>query len=117
MAKRNHAINYTVEPQRRERFGDAGWKLCLPHQAQRFAIVQLTIWREHGKQYRRQRVVASFSGAGAEATASSTLQTLIAHNKPKPKNTRPGARFIDTGRKIIARSLTGEEYQRLQEEK
>ena len=114
MRKRGHIVNCTVEPQRRTLAGDAGWTICLPHQAGRFAVVQLTIWRKGGKQFRKTRVVASFTGAGAEAAANKLMLTLVAHGKPKPKLSL-GGRMAATGRRIIARSLTATEYARASE--
>lgn len=102
-----NSIIYSVEPQRASQ---RGWELCLPHQAQRFAIVQLKKWRQGGKNMRVARVMQSFSGRGAEGKANDAIASLTAARKPRPVPKTPGSRFAPSGRPIIARSLTTTEW-------
>lgn len=78
----SHKRNYTVEPQRRVGFGDAGWILCPPSEAERFALIELTIWHQRGKgkpkrQFRKRRILDIFDGPNAEALASTALAEAL----------------------------------------
>lgn len=74
--------NYTVEPQKRVGFGDAGWILCPPSEAERFVLIELTIWHQRSssgpkRQFRKRRILDTFEGANAEALASAALAEAL----------------------------------------
>lgn len=78
----SHKRTYAVEPQKRDGIGDAGWVMCSPSEAERFALIELTIWHQRNKggpkrQFRKRRILDTFEGDGAEALASRALAEAL----------------------------------------
>lgn len=97
-------ITYYCEPQAPS---PKGWRTCLPHQAGRWAVLQVTNMRKRkGHPIRTTRLIATFSGAGAKAQAEEACASLTRRSKPRP-----------AVRQVIARSLTRLEYNALMDER
>lgn len=78
----SHKRNYAVEPQKRVGMGDAGWVMCSSAEAERFALIELTIWHQRKsngpkRQFRKRRILDTFEGDGAEALASKALAEAL----------------------------------------
>lgn len=78
----NHKRNFTIESQKRVGFGDAGWIMCPPGEAERFVLVELTIWHQRKpggfkRQFRKRRILEVFEGENMEATASTALAEAL----------------------------------------
>lgn len=72
---------YAVEPQRAT---GVGWELCLPADAERFVLVELTIWHQKSgkgfrRQFRKRRILETFD---SEATANAALRHTLRRQKP-----------------------------------
>lgn len=76
---------YSLEPQRRISMGDAGWTICKPSEAERFAIIQLTIAKSGKRRFRTRRVLET---TDSWAKAQQTLAQLIQHRTPKRKKSK-----------------------------
>jgi hypothetical protein len=100
---RRAAITYSLQPQRPSR---KGWLDCMDHEASRFAIYSHTA---RGK-YRVTRFVQAFP---TKAVALGLQQELTRLAKPLPRPTL-GRRCVAAGRKIIARSLSYDQYHQQQ---
>lgn len=90
---------YTVEPQAAT--GRGGFAVCLPHEAERWAVLEVLRIRKRGKNYQRTRVLGH---RPSRSQAQALCATLIAASRPLSRP-RLGARFARTGRAIIARGL------------
>lgn len=67
---------YAVEPQRST---GLGWVMCSPVEAERFALVELTIWHAKSdkgfrRQFRKRRVLDTF---GTQAEANTELASKL----------------------------------------
>ena len=67
----SHKRTYAVEPQRST---GLGWVIAAPSEAERFALVELTIWRAGSakgfkRQFRKRRVLDVFDNEAAANVA------------------------------------------------
>lgn len=93
-------VTYSVQPQRPS---PRGWQDCLDHEATRFAVRR----HERRGKYRITRFVCAYSTKAAAIDYQRQLQRLA---KPKPRLPAVGQRFLRTGRNIIARSLSYDQF-------
>lgn len=104
------STTYHIQPQRST---GKGWVDCLQHQAHRFAIVERKVFKPApGKRAAVERIVAKFERM---AEAETHLDTRRRVAKPLPRPTL-GQRFAKTGRKIIAASLSYEQFHSLRKD-
>ena len=94
---------FSVCPQRAT---GRGWQDCSPHQAERWAVVAVSVFRDKGRKAARRKVVSTHATRN-EADNAQGQHTRIARPMPKPGL---GQRFKATGRRIIAQSLSYEQF-------
>jgi len=94
------SVEYSLQPQRRS---PKGWQDCMEHQAERWVIFE---HRRSGK----YRVTRKYGAYNSKAVALDLQRELNRLAKPRPKAPSLGQRFIRTGRSIIARSLSYDQY-------
>jgi hypothetical protein len=96
---------YTLIPQRAS---TRGWQPCPDHQAERWAVFEVTAFSHRGHPARKQRMLMhSRTKAHAEAERAAMECAAKPLNKPGL-----GQRFRSQGRKIIAQSLSYDQYHR-----
>lgn len=100
---------FSVEPQRSL---GRGWELCLPHQAERWAVVEVKYIRAARGAKRRAALTRCIASYPSQALAAHRCAQETAAHKPLLKPSL-GARWAKTGRKIIARSCTEAEYEEI----
>lgn len=100
---RSPSRTYHVQPQRAT---GRGWQDCLDHQAERWAVIETTYWQRGQQSAQRARIVERHE---LKRLADVRRDELARAAKPLPKPAL-GQRFRSTGRTIIARSLSYEQY-------
>jgi len=81
-------VTYSAEPQHQV---DGVWQLCLPHAATRWVVIRRTWLPQRRGQMRpapRERILATFTGAGAADRARELTANAISKGKCKPKAAR-----------------------------
>lgn len=105
-----------VMPQRR--VGNE-WKQCAEHQAQRFAVVNIKRLTISGKPQRQVKVLASFKSKAEALIVRDNMHSKGRNkraSKARPEGLpQPGSRMDPRpeGVKVIAQSLTQEQYNAL----
>jgi hypothetical protein len=94
---------YTLIPQQST---GRGWQQCPDHMAERWAVVEVISFTAKGKPYKRFRTLLT---SRTKSHAECERQAFVRAAKPLSKPGL-GQRFRATGRRIIARSLSYDQY-------